>query len=150
MKIKVLLLLIVLSFLFSCTTTSLEMRIPEGFALLEKNNAGFSAISPEGIRLEIRKESNEPFKDIDFWEKAYLNHMEQSGYEKFSEPEYFTAEPGDGFFIEWAVPYQGETYIYLNAVLLKEKEIIILEAAGPLEIFSEYREGIIAVLETIY
>ncbi len=126
-----------------------SIEVPEGFALLSEKIDNIRAISPEGLRLELRYEKNKLKKDLDFWKKTYMYYMYESGYQEFSDPEDFETPLGTGFYMEWAVPYLGETWIYLNAVVLKDDKIVILETAGQEKVFFQYREDILETLKTI-
>jgi len=118
---KAILLIVILNIILLSGCVTVSMQVPEGFALLNKTEAAMKAVSPEGLRLELRSEPNHPEKDIDFWQDAYNYQMTESGYQIFSETEQFEAVSGPGFFTEWAVPYLGETWIYFNAVLIRGK-----------------------------
>ncbi len=146
---KAILIILILGILALSGCVTVSMQVPEGFALQNKTFDNMKAISPEGLRLELRRALNSPEKDLTFWQDAYLYQMIESGYQLFSETERFTSKSGPGFYTEWAVPYLGETWIYLNAVIIKGKDIVILEAAGPLSIYTDYKENIITALSTI-
>ncbi len=145
---KIFLFLAVCLALF-CGCTTVSMNIPDGFALLDKEAGRIKAVSPEGLRLELRREPNLPEKDLVFWQEAYTFQMKESGYQSYTEPVSFTTSAGEGFYAEWAVPYLGETWIYMNAVTLKDNFIVIAEAAGPIDLYSIYKDQVIESLGSI-
>ncbi|MCK5737280.1 MAG: DUF4349 domain-containing protein, partial [Spirochaetaceae bacterium] len=53
--------------------------LPEGFALIDKS-PDFLAISPEGVRLRVRKVKNYPEQSIAFWSETLDKELSKRGY----------------------------------------------------------------------
>ena len=122
---------------------------PEGFAWNKESSRVFKAVSPEGMKYRIRSVKNYPQKNLEFWETALEAHLQSEGYSPFNEPGTFKANGKDGVYFEWGLSYAGEDHIYLTAVIVKGKKIIIAEAAGEISIYNLYRDSIIKSLSTI-
>ena len=131
----------------SCGT--IKAAPPEGFAWTKDRSNIFKAVSPEGMKYRIRSTKNYPQKDLEFWEVALESHLLSEGYELFNEPGTFEAYGKKGVFFEWGLSYAGEDHIYLTALIVKGKKIIIAEAAGEMSIYNIYRDSIIESLTTI-
>jgi len=137
-----------------------RVRAPEGFAPLEKRLFDdrayiLRAMSPEGMRYQVRAVKNEPRQDLGFWAEALRAHLARTGYRPSSEPQGFrTAGPGnraplEGRFFEWTVPYGAETWSYLTAVLVAGKRILVAEAAGERAIYAKHRAAVLASLQSL-
>src|SRR5262245_48409643 len=111
----------------ACTTARMDK--PEGFAKSESRE--FLAVSPEGIRLTVRKIANYPVKDVVFWRDTLKNQLAKQGYFLFKEGD-FQAMGAKGLYIEWAVPFERENYAYLTALFTTGEWIVLAEAGGPL------------------
>ncbi len=131
------------------TSCGVELEIPEGFALVEKSPEYTLVVSPEGLKMRIRTTKNYPVKDLAFWKEALETQLEQEGYVPVGKPRDFQAGGNEGVVFQWGVPYRGENYIFLTAVLVDRNTIIIAEAAGRKDIFDRYRESIVESLSTI-
>jgi len=137
---------VIVLFISSCA--SVHVALPEGFALVEEGKR-FIAISPEGLKFRVRTVKNYPEKDVEFWSSALLRQLEEEGYRSGSEGEFFDCPAGRGFYIEWSVPYQGETYMYMTGIVPAGDTIYLAEAAAEYAVYDTYRKAIIASLESI-
>ncbi len=137
-----------------------RMTAPEGFAPLEKrlfDNRAYvlRAMSPEGMRFQVRAVKNDPRQDLGFWAEALRAHLAKEGYRTSSEPQGFrTAGPGnraplEGRFFEWTMPYGTESWSYLTAVLVAGKRILVAEAAGERAIYAKHRAAVLASLQSL-
>ncbi len=142
----VVLLLLLLLVLAGCSRVQVEL--PDGFA--EQRERGlYRAVSPEGMRLEIRTTKNQPRKDLDFWSRALKNHLLEEGYTLVTAGEPFEAGAGQGVLYEWGAPYRNESYIYLTAIVVSGGRIAIAEGAGEHTVYRTYREEILESLGTL-
>lgn len=137
---------LVLILFSSCVTFNINR--PEGFALVEEGDR-FVAVSPEGLTFRVKTEANYPEKDVEFWSKALMRHLEEGGYHPRSEGDFFDCPAGRGFFIEWTVPYRGEAYTYLTGIVPSGEVIYLAEAAGEHELYRTYRSAIIESIKSI-
>jgi len=125
-----------------------QVDLPDGFA--EQRERGlYRAVSPEGMRLEIRTTKNHPRKDLDFWSRALKNHLLEEGYTLVTDGESFEAGAGQGVLYEWGAPYRNESYIYLTAVVVSGGRIAVAEGAGEHTVYRSYREEILESLGTL-
>ena len=139
--------ILALLFLTSCSTWS--VKEPAGFAVIREEKNIFSAVSPEGFIYRIRTEANYPRQDADFWQKALQAQLSKEGYILLEEPLSLEIDGSGGFVLIWGVPYKNTTYVYLTAVIPRDKVLYLAEAAGPYSLFSGYREPILESLSGI-
>lgn len=112
--------------------------LPEGFALIKKSPE-FLAISPEGVRLRVRKVKNYPEQSVDFWIDTLAKELDERGYipVETSLPE----DWGNGKVFEsrlWALPWGNLDYLYLSGIRITGGKIEILEMAGEAEYVMGY------------
>jgi hypothetical protein len=128
----------------------LKVQPPESFAEAEPGKGvAYRALSPEGLLYRVRLFPNEPEKSLGFWGEALKNHLVKEGYRLNGEGQAFQAGQTPGTAFEWVVPFSAENYIYLTAVLVAGKRIIVAEAAGPYALFTRYRPGLFESLQSI-
>jgi hypothetical protein len=126
----------------------LSVTKPEGFAEISPFPS-YRAISPEGLRYSIRTVNNYPPQDLEFWSRALKNHLQAEGYVLIRPQERFEAANREGMIFEWGLPYRNQSYIYLTAIMLWEKDIVIAEAAGEQDLYGRYREALLASLRSL-
>ncbi len=136
-----------------------RVRAPEGFAPLERGffAAGayvLRAMSPEGMRFQVRAVKNEPRQDLAFWGEALRTHLVNEGYRPSGEPQGFTTDDSgrraiEGRLLEWVMPYGAETWSYLTAVVVAGRRILIVEAAGERALYEKHRAAVLASLRTL-
>ncbi|MBN2049778.1 MAG: hypothetical protein JW760_04985 [Spirochaetales bacterium] len=133
-------------FFVACATV--EVTVPQGFALVEGGER-FFAVSPEGLPFRVVMEEHYPRQTVEFWSEALKRQFLDEGYHLRTEGEFFDCPAGRGFFIEWNVPYQGETFVYMTAVVPAEKVLYLAEAAAEHELYAARREALVESLKTI-
>jgi hypothetical protein len=129
-----------------CSRVSLDT--PEGFARVE-GRGEYRAVSPEGMLLRVRTVANNPRKGPEFWSEALETHLREEGYRPAGPPRPLTSAGGSGFVYEWALPYGQQSYLYLTAVAVQGRRIIVAEAAAPYAVYQLHRQGIYESLQTI-
>jgi hypothetical protein len=134
--------------LLFCLAGCLSVEKPEGFAEISPFPY-YRAISPEGLRYRIRTVNNYPPQDLEFWGKALKNHLQAEGYLLVRPEERFEAANNEGLLFEWGLPYRNQSYIYLTAIMIWDKEIVIAEAAGEKNLYGKYREALLASLRSL-
>lgn len=135
----------VLLLLFSCGAVSIEK--PAGFAEIESGKT-YRAVSPEGLPFRVRQFKNYPEQDLDFWKQALKVHLTREGYQFISENE-AAADGKTVVCCEWGAPWGGDDYIYLTAVTVKGKKILVAEAAGEMKLFEKYRDAILNSIKSL-
>ncbi|MFW6181142.1 MAG: hypothetical protein ACOC8N_05280 [Spirochaetota bacterium] len=144
----------------SCTTV--DMDVPPGFAEAVDFRPGgeadggsrgsapaFSAVSPEGMHYRVRVVRHYPRQELAFWRDALKNHLTEEGYGLLHQGEEFETRKGRGFYFEWVVPYGESAYIYLTAVILAGRRIMIAECGGEYALYTAYRDAIRESLPSI-
>ena len=113
------------------------MELPEGFALID-DSPEFLAISPEGVKLRVRKTNNYPKKSVGFWEEALFSYLSGRGYVAVGSES--DLDFGEAPFAArtWGVSYGNEDYLYITGLRLMKNKIEILEIAGPALYVREY------------
>jgi len=115
--------------------------LPEGFALIEKSPE-LIAISPEGVRLRVRKVKNYPQQSIDFWSDTLEKELFKRGYIPVDTA--LTGDWGGGSQFQtrlWAVPWGNQDFLYLTGLREDGGKIQILEIAGGAEYVMNYLEN---------
>jgi hypothetical protein len=136
--------------LFSCAIPQVRVQPPAGFAEAEPGkNAAYRALSPEGLLYQVRIFPNQPQKPLAFWGETLKNHLLKEGYRLNGDGRDFQAGDKPGIAFEWVVPYGNESYLYLTAVLVAGKRIVLAEAAGPYALFAQYRQSLSDSLQSI-
>lgn len=136
--------------LASCATLRVER--PEGFAVFREPSSSdrvFSAVTPEGMKYRVRIAANYPEQELSFWSDALAAQLKTEGYTRLGEPERFTSGGREGAAFEWGVPYGEENYIYLTAILVDGKEILIAEAAAEASVYERYRGSLLESVKSI-
>ena len=107
--------------------------VPEGFAEIV-GWGGMDALSPEGVRLRVRRVANYPEQTAEFWDKALVTDLSERGYLPVNR-ETRTDWGGNGEFLAnlWALPVGNEDYLYLIGLRVNGKWIEVLELAGKAE-----------------
>jgi len=127
-----------------------RVQTPEGFAPVDSRGA-FRAVSPEGVRFQVRRVRNEPRQELAFWAEALRTQLVKEGYRPSGEPQSFQTGRGgrEGRLFEWIMPYGAETWSYLTGVLVTGKRIVIVEAAGERSLYQRHRAAMLASLQTL-
>jgi len=132
--------------LVACGTT-VSFETPDGFAQFSDERQP-RAISPEGVVLRMRTVENRPVQDLDFWSEALERQMIDSGYLPLEKGEFATSG-FDGTWFEWLAPLNDADWVYLTALAVVEDAIVIAEAAGPYDLYTERRADLLDSLSTI-
>jgi hypothetical protein len=125
-----------------------KVELPDGFAKV-KNRRSYQAVSPEGMQYKVRTVKNYPEQGLDFWGTTLKNHLEKEGYHLMDESSSFKTKDSAGIFYEWLMPYVNTDYIYLTAIMISKKHIVITESAAEYVIYKKYRESVLDSLATI-
>lgn len=123
-------------------------EVPEGFALIQEDafETGYwTSISPEGVKYRLRVVENKPLQSLDFWSRSLTAEMTRRGFINKGTP--FLLDEESIWGAEWVVPQGSEDYLFLTALKVEGGNILIAEAAGPTNIFMEYRQDILDALE---
>ena len=145
-------LLIAVSILLAAGCAKPKVDKPQGFAEVETglfSGAVYKAVSPEGMLYRVRTVKNYPFMELEFWGNSLKNQLIKEGYHLSAEEIDLEAEGSEGILFEWILPYGSDDYIYMTAILLSGKRIIIAESAAEHTVYKKYRGSILDSLKTI-
>ncbi|OGQ88259.1 MAG: hypothetical protein A2289_22855 [Deltaproteobacteria bacterium RIFOXYA12_FULL_58_15] len=139
-----------LVFLLALTTSckGFEAEAPEGFASFDEIRQ-FRAVSADGVTYRVRMEKNDPEADLAFWREALKNRMTNAGYAFVRDGE-IEASGLPGYMVELAAPVGQADYTYLVTIFVKNKRIIIAEAAGEVTHFVTHEAAINKALTQIH
>ncbi len=141
--------------LSACTTVQpARLTTPAGFAEY-RHSSSFRIVSPEGVVLRVRTTENKPKQTIDFWSATLERQLSQSGYALISkgtfEPKKLPTPAGSthGSYFVWSAPVGANDYAYLTAIALSGEQIVIVEAAGPIDHYRAHAKAIEEALATL-
>jgi len=131
-----------------CVTPPIAMDTPDGFAAFSDTDV-VRAISPEGVLVRARTVPNDPAQSLEFWAEVLERQLTESGYLLVGKSD-FSMEAGDGVLMEWLAPVSQDDWIYLTAISVVDSQIVIVEAAGPTELYEIYSTAIRESLESLH
>ena len=140
-------LLLLAVFGFSGCTVPFKADIPQGFAVSKKGKS-FLVYSPDGFKLKIKTEKNNPQKDTLFWAETLKTHLAKNGYFLFDEASSISANL-EWRRITWLMPVNHDYYKYMTAIAVKGKRIYIIEASGEKKLFDNYEEDIEKIISSV-
>lgn len=130
---------------FSGSTSS--SPVPEGFAPYT-DSSQVKAVSPEGVVYRVRREAHQPRAELTFWKEALKNRMLDAGYIFLAEAP-ISAGERPGYLLELTAPHGPQDLTYLTAIFVREREIVIVEAAGEVTAFAPRREAILQAIRSL-
>jgi len=120
---------------------------PEGFAAYPEGKT-FQAVSHDHVVYRVRFEKNEPQAQFPFWREALIKRMASAGYRIISDTS-ITLSGKQALLLEAAAPIGETDYSYLIAMTVQDKNILIAEAAGKVELFQKKKEAILKAISAI-
>ena len=145
-------LLIAFSILLAAGCAKPKVDKPQGFAEVEAglfSGPVYKAVSPEGMLYKVRTVKNYPFMELEFWGDSLKNQLIKEGYYLTDKKTDLKTDASEGYLFEWILPYGSDDYIYMTAILLSGRRIIIAESAAEHTIYKKYRGSILDSLKTI-
>jgi hypothetical protein len=133
--------------LTGCVTPKGVLDTPTGFAPYRDGEL-YTIVSPEHVVARVRTAGNDPAQSLEFWAQALKRHLSLAGYALTGDGA-FESPAGDGVYFEWVAPVGREDFGYLTAIAVAGEAIIIVEAAGPYELYRTYRERLAESLSTL-
>ncbi|MCL2793299.1 MAG: hypothetical protein FWD87_09430 [Spirochaetaceae bacterium] len=146
-KIKMVFLLFILLLVISGCGRAFRAEVPSGFAV-SKENRNFLIYSPDGFKMGVKTERNNPRRDLLFWYEALKTHLGNNGYFLFDETS-FNSVNLEWKKITWLMPMNHDYYKYMTAVAVKGRRIYIVEATGEQNLFNNYEEDIKKIISSI-
>ncbi len=154
MKSRAVLISLALAFIMcmvpGCRPSGVNYRVdpPQGFAVYTGDTDSFRSISPDGVRIRIRRVENNPRGDAAMWGQALAAYLKDRGYHGISEEKIVSRDGREGVFAEYAYWYNAEEYRYAIAVFTGPDHLYIVESGGAVEGFARKRDGILGSLST--
>jgi len=147
-KIKIIFILLLLVFFIAGCSRPFCVEVLPEFAISAKGK-NFSIYSPDGFKMRIKTERNNPQKDTLFWSEALKTQLKNDGYFLFDEVP-FNSINLEWRKITWLMPVGQGYYKYMTAIAVKGRRIYIIEASGEKELFDSYKEDIEKIIFSVF
>ena len=148
MKLQKTALLIALLSSAACQPLFSLREPPSAFSQYPEEDERLRLISPEGVKVLIRRRRNYPSGEGAFWRDAISGHLERNGYIEQSRHQVTpTAQRPEGYAVRFTRPYRGEDWGYLITVFVDGDELILVEMSGLLVRFDAALPGLLSSLE---
>lgn len=122
------------------------VKVPEGFAKFHQMpGPQVRAVDPEGVLFRVRTEKQKQEAHISYWRQALRLRMEQSGY-LTRDSISIKVDGIDGAAYEFIVPQGNSDQIYLIAFVPRGRRIVVFEASGDVEQFSNSKSEILEAI----
>jgi hemolysin-activating ACP:hemolysin acyltransferase len=117
---------------------------PAEFAAYESKES-LQAVSAERVVYQLKRLENKPFAELAFWQVALKERLLKAGYVLSTEGA-IEASGHKGYFIETTAPRGTADYMYLVALFVQDKNLIVIESAGEIKAYKAQREKIFAAI----
>jgi hypothetical protein len=137
--------LALVALLIGCTPLAPpRSEAPADFGTYE-NLKSLQAVSPDRVVYQVKRLENKPFADQGFWQVALKERLSKAGYVVTEEG---PIESGNrqGYFVETTAPRGTADYMYLVALFVQDKQLVVVESAGELAAYKARREKIFAAI----
>jgi hypothetical protein len=119
-------------------------KAPEGFAVY-KGGSSFKSVSPDHVVFRVRSCKNDPYAGFDFWREALPERMKNAGYRIVADS-VLSTENSKALLLEMVAPLGTTDFSYMVMMRVKEKNILIAEAAGAFSDLQKRKPAIITAL----
>ena len=133
--------------LAGCTTPVPPPRseAPADFGTYE-NPKVLKAVSADRVVYQVKHLENKPLANQDFWQVALKERLAKTGYVVTSEGA-IESSGKKGYYVETTAPRGATDYMYLVALFVLDKEIIVVESAGEVAVYKARRDAIFAAIK---
>lgn len=147
MQSKLLVLAATVLLSVACTTPPPPPRSegPADFGTYE-NPKTLQAVSADRVVYQVKHLENKPFADQGFWQVALKERLVKAGYVVTSEGAIESAGK-TGYYIETTAPRGTTDFVYLVALFVQDKQLVVVESAGELAAFKARRAHIFAAIK---
>ncbi|GIX41448.1 MAG: hypothetical protein KatS3mg129_1181 [Leptospiraceae bacterium] len=159
---------IIILILVSCTTHQTRIDNPE-FAIYQQDRCKYyhylyyyltfktkipncyieRYITPEGVRVAIQWEKNQPYSDsLQVWKESAINFLEESGYEIIEKKSFKEYD-----YIKTKVYLKDNSYIYGIAFQFDSSDnhiIYLIEFFGEEKAYNKYENDIKSIIDNFY
>ncbi len=104
------------------------------------------AVSADRVVYQVKRLENKPFADQGFWQVALKERLAKTGYAITSEGAIESAA-NKGYYVETTAPRGTADYMYLVALFVQDKQLIVVESAGELAAYKARRDSIFAAIK---
>lgn len=118
---------------------------PAGFGTYE-NPKALQAVSADRVVYQVKHLENKPFADQGFWQVALKERLAKAGYVVTSEGAIESAGK-TGYYVETTAPRGTTDFMYLVALFVQDKQLIVVESAGELAAYKARRDSIFAAIK---
>jgi len=132
------------SLLGACTTPP-KSEVPQGFGVYQGGEVR-QAASFDRVVYQVKRVDNKPYANLEFWRIALKERLAKTGYVVTADGE-LSAAGKPGYFIETTAPRGVADYMYLVALFVRDKDLVVIEAAGELQAYKAQREKIFAAIK---
>src|SRR4051812_7964054 len=126
-----------------CTTPP-PSGAPADFGVYDGREAR-QAVSFDRVVYQVKRVENKPFADLAFWQIALKERLTKAGYVVTADGP-LDAGGKPGYYIETTAPHGASDYMYLIAVFVQDKTLIVIESAGEVAAYKAQREKILAAI----
>lgn len=132
--------------LVGCTTpVPPRSESPADFGTYD-NPKMLKAVSADRVVYQVKHLENKPFADQGFWQVALKERLTKTGYVVTSEGAIESAGK-PGYYVETTAPRGTTDYMYLVALFVQDKQLIVVESAGELAAYKARRDTIFAAIK---
>ncbi len=140
---------IVLIFLaLSVSCAGFTMIKPADFSRYEPENDWYRAIASDGVRIKGRLLENKKKGSAAMWRTAAEEHLKRKGYSVVSRSEITTDAGIKASHAEYRYRYFGREFIYTLTILVKGKNIGVVETTGEVKYYEARREALMASIKS--
>lgn len=144
MKAALSLVVSLLVTLGGCTTPP-PRGVPADFGVYDGREAR-QAVSFDRVVYQVKRVENKPFADLGFWQIALKERLTRAGYVVTADGA-LDAAGKPGYYIETTAPRGASDYMYLVALFVQDKSLIVIESAGEVAAYKAQREKILAAIK---
>ncbi|MES2949554.1 MAG: hypothetical protein V4858_13515 [Pseudomonadota bacterium] len=129
-----------------CTTPPPPRSVgPAEFGTYE-NPKSLQAVSADRVVYQVKHLENKPFADQGFWQVALKERLVKAGYVVTSEGAIESAGK-TGYYVETTAPRGTTDFMYMVALFVQDKQLIVVESAGELATYKARRDSIFAAIK---
>jgi len=129
-----------------CTTPP-PSGAPADFGVYDGRDSR-QAVSFDRVVYQVKRVGNKPFADLAFWQVALKERLTKAGYVVTADGA-LDAAGKPGYYIETTAPRGASDYMYLVALFVQDKNLIVIESAGEVAAYKAQREKILAAIKAV-
>ena len=147
MKSTPLLTALALAVLAAACAPTYQLTPPTSFKRYA-DTSDLRLITADGVMVSAREVENYPEAGLGFWTDAMKRHLTERGYAFKSEGCFETRAGLSGCTLDFLVPYGAEDWVLSETVFVVGERIVLVEAAGPYDLYSPVEAELREALKT--